>query len=48
MNELIKMMGILLFVLKTKGVIDEDDYNLILGKMTENQWIESNTNKWCR
>ena len=43
MDELIKMMGILLFVLKTKGIIDEDDYQLILGKITENEWIESNT-----
>lgn len=47
MDELIKMMGVLLFVLKTKGIIDEDDYQLILGKMSENQWIESNT-KRCR
>ena len=45
MNELIKMMGSLLFVLKTNGVITEGDYQLILGKITEAQWLEFEHNE---
>ena len=44
MNELIKMMGSLLFILKTKDIITETDYQLILGKITENEWLEIEDN----
>ena len=46
MNELIKMMGCLLFVLKTKGVITEGDYMFILGKITDNDWLEIENNEF--
>lgn len=38
MDKLIRMLGSLLFVLKAKGIITEDEYDLITQKITPEEF----------
>ena len=40
MDKLIRMLGSLLFVLKAKGIINNDEYDLITQKITPEEFNE--------